>query len=258
MPTALTEQRHLDVLASSAAALADQARGAGLDADVPTCSAWDVRALLAHQTMVHRWAAGNLRGQPFERTQTELRDEPDLLGYFEAGVDELLTTLQTIAPDVDAMVFLKDPPATARHFWVRRQCHETTIHGADAVAAMVGRVPTAEEVATALGIDTDLAIDGLDELLVGFFTRGRSKLAAAEPFSVAVVPVDASASWTLTVADERLTTTPGADAGEADTTLSGTAVQLYLGLWNRGDEIVASGDTEVLDRWHEVQRVTWS
>ena len=67
-----------------------------------------------------------------------------------------------------------------------------------------------------------------------------------------------AASWTLAVADERLTTTPGVDPSGADTTLSGTAAQLYLGLWNRGDEIVATGDVDVLTRWHEVQRVAWS
>lgn len=259
MSTTLSEQRHLDVIAASAAVLADQARQAGLDAAVPTCPAWDVRALVAHTAMVHRWAAGNLRGEPFTRTPTDIGDEADLIGYFEAGVDELLTTLETIAPDVDAAVFLKDPPATARHFWTRRQAHETTVHGADALAAALGRVPGANEGAAALSIDVDLAVDGIDELLAGFFTRGRSKLATTEPFSIAVVPTDTVSSWTVTVADERLTTTAGIGDGRgAGTTLSGTATQLYLGLWNRGEEITAAGDAKVLERWREVQRIKWT
>lgn len=257
MATALSEQRFLEVIASSAAALADQARAAGLDTAVPTCPAWDVRALVAHTTMVHRWAAGNLRGEPFERTQTDIREEPDVLGYFDAGVDELLTTLETIAPGVNAMVFLKDPPPTARHFWTRRQAHETTIHAVDALAAALGRAPQADEAVAAVGIDTALAVDGIDELVAGFFTRGRSKLATPEPFAVGVVPSDADAAWTLAVADERLTTTPGVAAG-VGTTLTGTAVQLYLGLWNRGDQIAEAGDADLLARWHEVQRVSWS
>lgn len=257
MATSLTEQRHLEVIASSASALAEHARQAGLDAHVPTCPAWDVRALVAHTTMVHRWAAGNLRAAPFERTQTELRDEPELVEYFEAGVDELLTTLETIEPHVEAMVFLKDPPATVRHFWTRRQAHETTMHGVDALAASLGRVPTADEAIAALRIDAELAVDGIDELVAGFFTRGRSKIAAPEPFTIGVAPSDADAAWTLTVADERLTTTAGI-AADLGTTLTGTATQLYLGLWNRGDEIVATGDAAVVDRWHEHQRVSWS
>jgi len=39
---------------------------------------------------------------------------------------------------------------------------------------------------------------------------------------------------------------------------TGTAAQLYLGLWNRGTEITSAGRTDVLDRWHRVQRVRWS
>ena len=45
------------------AALDVAARAAGVDAPVPSCPAWDVRALLAHQTMVHRWATAHVRGE---------------------------------------------------------------------------------------------------------------------------------------------------------------------------------------------------
>ena len=38
------------------------ARKAGLDAPVPTAPEWNVRQLLAHQGMVHRWAAANVKG----------------------------------------------------------------------------------------------------------------------------------------------------------------------------------------------------
>lgn len=39
---------------------------------------------------------------------------------------------------------------------------------------------------------------------------------------------------------------------------TGTAAQIYLGLWNRGTEITSAGRTDALDRWHRVQRVRWS
>ena len=102
----------------------------------------------------------------------------------------------------------------------------------------------------------DVALDGIDELLTGFFTRGRSKLAEDTPFTVTVNPADAETAWTMHVADGRITTTrqPGTDA---DVTFTGTAAQLYLGLWNRGTEIAASGRADVLERWHAVQRIRW-
>src|SRR5665647_3570983 len=39
---------------------------------------------------------------------------------------------------------------------------------------------------------------------------------------------------------------------------TGTAAQIYLGLWNHGTEITSAGRTDALDRWHRVQRVRWS
>jgi hypothetical protein len=45
--------------------------------------------------------------------------------------------------------------------------------------------------------------------------------------------------------------------GETDATITGTAAQLYLALWNRGDEVAAIGRPDLLDRWRTAQRVTW-
>jgi uncharacterized protein (TIGR03083 family) len=249
----------LEVLAESGAELAARAGAAGLDARVSTCPEWTVADLVAHQGMVHRWAAGNLRldETPVPDEAEILRSVPaeQLLRWFVDGVRALLDTLRTVDPDVPARVFLRDAPPP-RHFWARRQAHETTVHAVDALAAALGRVPTASEAA----VDPDVAVDGVDELLTGFFPRGRSKLAAGEagtePVSVAVVPSDSERRWTFTVADGRLSTerTRRDDAG---TVLSGTAAELYLGLWNRGAEITESGQP-VLDRWRDVQHVTWA
>jgi hypothetical protein len=40
--------------------------------------------------------------------------------------------------------------------------------------------------------------------------------------------------------------------------LTGTAAALYLGLWNRGDDIAMTGDVDVLGLWRDKVRVTWS
>jgi uncharacterized protein (TIGR03083 family) len=248
--------RCLDQITSSAAGLASHAATAGLDAPVVTCPEWSVGDLVAHQGMVHRWAAAQLR---LDETPVPSHPEflasvpPDrLLDWFADGVRELTETLRTVDPDVPALVFLKDAPRPA-HFWARRQAHETTMHSIDALSAVLGRLPSAAEA----GLEDDLALDGIDELLTGFFPRGRSKLAELAPLTLAVTPGDSQRAWTVRVEGERLTTIRE-HRPDADATFAGTAAQLYLGLWNRGDEITATGRPDVLDAWRKGQRVRWS
>jgi uncharacterized protein (TIGR03083 family) len=254
MPAALDFDRYLDVVGASARRLRAEAVEAGLDADVVTCPAWDGRALLAHQTMVHRWAAANLRGEETDGlpNQTEIRETvDDLVTYFEEGLDGLLQALRDAPDELKAMVFLNDAPPP-KLFWARRQAHENTIHMVDALSARLRKLPTAADAR----IDRDVALDGIDELLAGFYTRGRSKLFDGTEFDVLVAPDDCDRRWSLHVA-ERMTTTAGED-GDPAITISGAADAVYLALWNRGDEITVTGDGTLMDRWRSVQRVRWS
>jgi uncharacterized protein (TIGR03083 family) len=255
VPTSLTLRRHLDALQLSGARLADLAEKAGLDASVPTCPAWNVRALVAHQAMAHRWATAHVTGGDPDavRNQTELRTSvADIIGYYREGHSALLTALREAAPETTAQRFLDDAPAP-REFWARRQAHETTIHMVDALAAALGRFPSADEA----DIGTDLAVDGVDELLRGFLTRGRSKLYDGAEYTIAVEPGDADRRWVVHVA-ERVTVEPGDTPSDVDVTFSGTAAQLYLALWNRGDETAVAGPNAVLERWRATQRIAWS
>jgi uncharacterized protein (TIGR03083 family) len=248
--------RCLDEIGTAAAALASRAATAGPDAAVVTCPGWSVGDLVAHQGMVHRWAAARLR---LDETPVPSHPEflasvpPDrLLGWLADGVRELTGTLRTVDPDVPALVFLEDAPRPA-HFWARRQAHETTVHSVDALSAVLGRLPSAAEA----GVELDLALDGIDELLTGFFPRGRTELAGLAPLTLAVTPGDSPRGWTVRVDGGRLTTTRE-HPGNADATFAGTAAQLYLGLWNRGAEITATGRPGVLESWRAGQRVTWT
>jgi len=254
MPMCLTYDRCIDVVKVAASALVERFTVAGPDAPVPTCPDWTTRDLIVHQGIVHRWAAGNLRR---DSGAAELAEEvvlaavadADLAAWSGEGAAELLAALAAAAPDVPAMVFLNDAPSP-REFWARRQAHETTVHAVDALASALGRWPVAAET----GVTTDLAVDGIDELLRGFYTRRREPADAA-PFSVHVAPSDSTRRWTF-----RATPT-GASVDEdprADATFVGTAAQLYLGLWNRGDEIACTGEPTVLERWRASRHVTWS
>ncbi len=256
MATRLGLDEHLKLLRRSGASQHDAAARAGLAAPVPTCPNWDVRALVTHQGMVHRWAAAHLRGEKDHDTAASVAEAdavPDLLSWFADGLDALLATIVATPDDAEAMVFLKDAPPP-RRFWARRQAHETTIHGADALAAVLGRAPSAAEVTVA----PEPAADGVDELLTGFITRGRGRLRTERPYTIAVRATDTGDTWLLRVEPESLTTTNAEPDTAPDAELSGTAAQLYLGLWNRGDELTATGRPSVLRDWRSQVRVRWS
>jgi uncharacterized protein (TIGR03083 family) len=255
MPTHLSLDDHLAGLARSGAAMHDAAAAAGLAARVPTCPAWDVTKLVIHQGMVHRWAAANLRGEADHDTAAstdQAKVASDLLAWYDEGLAGLIETVRATPQDAPAKVFLRDAPP-ARAFWARRQCHETTIHGVDALSAVHGRMPTVAEA----GVDPLLAADGIDELLMGFITRGKGKLHSTEPYQILVKSIDTGSAWTVHVSEGPIVTTVG-QAAKPDVVFSGAAAQLYLTLWNRADEITADGRPEVLGQWRSKIRVSWS
>src|SRR4029450_8787337 len=164
--------------------------------------------LVPPQAMVHRWAAANLRGERDHDTaasQAEGRAAASLLDWYTQGLGALVDTVGGAAGDATAMVFLRDAPPP-RRFWVRRQAHETTIHSVDAIAARARRWPTAADVQ----IDPGLAAGGIDELLMGFITRGKGRLHAAEPYTVLVRTDDTGHAWTLRIGDGPIVEAPGA------------------------------------------------
>jgi uncharacterized protein (TIGR03083 family) len=253
VPTSLTTDEHLEALSWSGARLLALATEAGFDARVPTCPSWNVRALVAHQAMVHRWATAHVRREDPDAVpnQTWIRaNVDDLAGFYTNGLDALVAALRAAPPDLKAMRFLNDA-AAPRAFWARRQAHETTIHMVDALAATVGAAPAA---ATA-DIAPALAVDGIDELLSGFFTRGTSKLCDGEEYTIAVRCTDVDRGWTVHVASI-LTVSPGGEG--ADATVTGTAAGVYLALWNRGSDVSLDGRPDLLERWRATQRVRWS
>src|SRR6185369_15325990 len=103
---------------------------------------------------------------------------------------ELARAITAAPEDLSTFVFLNDAPP-ARRFWARRQCHETTMHAVDALAASLGRPPKAGEV----WIGVELAGDGIDELLAGFLTRPRAPLRSDEEALLVVRPDDLPDWW---------------------------------------------------------------
>jgi uncharacterized protein (TIGR03083 family) len=250
VPTTLTPDQHLAALRDAVSAFARAAQHAGLDVPVPTCPDWTVRRLIGHQGMVHRWAAANLRGRTIEIDATERagRRAPSPVDWLRDGAIDLVAAISTAPDDVQTVVFLNDAPGP-RAFWARRQCHETTIHSVDALAAALGRYPTSADTT----VDPAVAVDGIDELLAGFMTRNKSRLRSESPMLVGVVAEESPTGWLVEVgpAPAVVTVAPSDEVAErCDVRIEGPAVAVYLTLWNRSDEL------DVLDLWRSAP-VTW-
>jgi uncharacterized protein (TIGR03083 family) len=250
VPTTLTPDQHLAALRDAVSAFARHAQEAGLDVPVPTCPDWTVRRLIGHQGMVHRWAAANLRGKTVEIDATERagRRAPSPVDWLRDGAIDLVAAITTAPDDVQTVVFLNDAPGP-RAFWARRQCHETTIHSVDALAAALGRYPTSADTA----IDPAVGVDGIDELLAGFMTRNKSRLRSESPMVVGVVAEESPTGWLVEVgpAPAVVTVVPSDEvADRCDVRLEGPAVAVYLTLWNRSDEL------DLVDLWRAAP-ITW-
>lgn len=254
MSTTLDGDAHLEGLRAAMVAMVRYADRAGLEASVPTTPDWTVRRLLAHQGMVHRWAAAVVTrsGQTPDQWEREGLASPDPLEWLRDGAIEVVTAISSARDDLDAVVFLADAPAP-KAFWARRQCHETTIHAVDALSAALGRYPLA---ADAAWIDTEVALDGIDELLTGFLPRPVSRLRADDGRRIAVRPEEGDGGWLVELsAGPPVTTRFAGAAPSADVSLTGSAVALFLTLWNRSDEASPGGGW---DEWRDGAQIGWT
>ncbi|MEU0375099.1 maleylpyruvate isomerase family mycothiol-dependent enzyme [Streptomyces sp. NPDC006283] len=231
--------------------LAESAEEAGPDAAVPTCPAWQVRDLLRHTGMVHRWAAafvteGYTNYQP-DRGEPDL-DGDELLEWYREGHGLLVGALSEAPADVSCWSFLPAPSPLA--FWARRQAHETAVHRVDAQAAVGGEFEQ---------VPADLAVDGVDELLSAFHARSRSRVRTDTPRVLRVRATDTADVWTVRLSAEPPRTERTAEE-PADCELRGTAERLYLTLWNRLplDAVAVVGDTGLARMWRERSGITWS
>ncbi|MGP3981746.1 maleylpyruvate isomerase family mycothiol-dependent enzyme [Streptomyces sp. KR80] len=244
----------IETLRAEGVLLAEAAACAGTDAEVPTCPGWRVRDLVRHTGMVHRWAttfvAEGLTRPRRAEAEPDL-DGPALLDWFRDGHRRLVAALAAAPEGLECWAFLPAPSPLA--FWARRQAHETTVHRVDAEAALGERVTR---------IDAAFALDGIDELLVGFHARERSKVRTDTPRSLRIRATDAADVWTVRLSDAPARTERGATgaADAADCEVVGPAADLYLALWNRlpYGEVDVVGDADVARIWRETSAIEWS
>lgn len=195
------------------------------DEPVPACPGWTVRDLTIHIGSIHRWAAAIvLSGQRLD-VPMALVEEP-LVEWYAGTATALLAALQAVHPDEPVPNFSRIDERAA--FWPRRQLHETTVHAVDAAQAL-GLDEADWTVAPAI------AADGVDEVLQVMFPRMTARGRRPDVRSpIRLVATDLGQSWVVA---------PGSgDLGpplqlhhshDTDVAVSGTAADLYLGLWHR-------------------------
>ncbi|ULR48683.1 maleylpyruvate isomerase family mycothiol-dependent enzyme [Streptomyces deccanensis] len=249
---------HITALDEEGRLLATAARKAGTDAEVPTCPSWRVRDLLRHTGAVHRWATAFVaEGHPSPRPPADAPEDLDgdaLLTWFEDGHRRLVDTLRAAPADLDCWSFLPAPSPLA--FWARRQAHETAVHRVDAESAL-GDAPglPVPDFGTSLGVD--FAVDGVDELLLGFHARPKSRVRTATPRVLRVRATDTDAAWTVRLSAEPPVAerADGSRAPAADCEIAGPAPQLYLALWNRLPFPAVDGDPTLAELWRETSGI---
>jgi uncharacterized protein (TIGR03083 family) len=248
---------HIEAVAAQGELLARVAGAADPDAPVPTCPGWTVRELVHHVGRVHRWATAQVRDAlpgPLDEAGASaawgaMPDDLSLIQWFRAGHNGLVAALSTAPPDLHCWSFLPAPSPLA--FWARRQAHETAIHRADAESAAGALTDCA----------VDVALDGIDELLAGFFGRRSTRVRADPPVSLCLHATDASdggGRWTVHIGPTGVSQTPATQP--ADCSIAGRASDIYYLLWNRcgTDRLRVQGDTGVLDLWRRLATVRWS
>ncbi|MFF6996708.1 maleylpyruvate isomerase family mycothiol-dependent enzyme [Streptomyces sp. NPDC008313] len=242
---------HLHVLDREGRLLAASAEETGPDAKVAACPGWQVRDLLRHTGMVHRWATAFVaEGHTSYHPDGGLPDLDGaaLLAWFREGHRLLVDSLGSAPGDLRCWTFLPAPSPLA--FWARRQAHETAVHRYDAQSARDAAPDP---------VEGDVAVDGIDELLTGFHAREKSRVRTPKPRVLRVHTTDTDAAWTVRLSHEA----PAAeragrsDEPDADCELSGPAGELYLSLWNRLPFPEVTGDAALATLWREKSQITW-
>lgn len=216
------------------------AAGTDLDRPVPTCPGWTCERLLSHVGRVHRWTAGWVaRGEGVE--VEKVPTGAAVIGWFRAGVDELVGALEAAGPDATVDTWAGSQPAI---FWPRRMALETVLHRYDAQVAAGTPTP----------IPTPLAVAGIDEMFAVILPwRDTSALAGAgETIHLHATDDDldrlGGGEWLATLGESGVSVERVHAKG--DLAVRGPASDLLL-LWNRSDadHLEVFGDTSLLARW---------
>ena len=221
MPQSLDFAGLGEAIGNATAVVRNNAASADLGVAVPTRPGWTMRDLVVDLGWDYLASTAALRGDTSPTKQavlTEASAAPDLLQWLDDAMVDLLNALAAAAEDRQAWFHTGEAPAD-RQRAARRLCHAGTLHAVDAMAARLGRTPTADEV----WFSSELARDGIEWML--------------EQQSVSTQLRATGSDWTVAARAE----------DQPDGTIVGSARALYLALAGRGKDVQVTGDGALLD-----------
>lgn len=232
--------RYLTLIQADAELLTAASAG-HLDDRVPSCPGWTVKDLVEHVAMVYQHKIACMR---LQRAPEPWPPDPpggDLVQWLQDSTVELLAELGERGPAAPSYTWHK--PDQTVGFWCRRMAQETAVHRVDAQLARGGADP----------VDSELALDGVDELLDIFFAGDWSDL--PQPELVGQIGLRAAdRSWLVVLEPREVRIEALTD--EPDAVVSATPSDLLLWLWGRlpVDAVQSTGDPEATGRL--LQRLT--
>lgn len=233
-----------------------------LDVGIRACEGWDMRDLVRHLGLIHLWAAGNVAyaqddwldaddipdmARYWPALASSWPDDSELVSWYRQTRENLVRVLDSAPADHQCFSFL--PAPTPVTMWARRQASEIAIHRFDAEDTR--GIPS--------HFEPEFAADMLDELLSGFAPRPSANEIEVESDRVLHVHAhDVDEHWYLTIGPEGIESSR--QGGDADLTITATAAELYLLMWNRADgsTVTFTGNAELMDLWRETCRIRWT
>ncbi len=217
--------------------LLSRAAADDLTADVPACPGWTVGDVVRHTAEVyeHKIVCIQLGGARPDPWPPQWPVDRDPVTWFVEAHGRLLDTLASTDPAASSWTWW--PPDQTAGFWVRRMAQETAVHRAD-VQSACGAVTS---------IDAELAVDGIDEVLVMMLGGDRSDDSQPGSSGTAVVAADDQA-WQVVMSPDQIAV--GDVTGDAEVRVTGEPSNLLLWLWGRAPEsaVRVAGDPAVARR----------
>jgi uncharacterized protein (TIGR03083 family) len=218
-----------------------------MDAPVPSCPEWDVRALLAHMGGHHRWVNANIHQAPEDGVvrfrEVERAPAGDaVIGWVEAGVAALANELRAIGPNQPCWTWVDYDSTTG--FWSRRTALETAVHRWDVQNSAGSPEP----------FEPAIAVDGIDEYLTITPFRFWGEQPEGTGQTIHVHATDAPGEWLLSLGADGMQVTR--EHAKGDVAVRGPASELWLALMGRAPltGLEVFGDQALLERWREQAR----
>jgi hypothetical protein len=218
-----------------------------LDAPVPSCPGWSVADLVRHVAVVYLHKVECLRrGRAPEPWPPAEAATADPLALLDGAWPTLRSEL--VARPYDSAAYTWYGPDQTTRFWLRRMAQETVIHRIDSELALRTGVQA---------VPDDLAVDGIDEVLVVFLEYQSRTWCddfgpdLAEAGGRPVLISAGGAGWLVRATPSGVNVEAGIGSGlvASDAAVRGEPGAMLRWLWARGDGgVTVEGDEELVGR----------